>query len=151
MKAVVQRVSEAKVTIDGIVHGQIGTGFMVLLGVGPHDTGADVDYLVNKISKLRVFADDAGKMNRSLAQVGGAVLAISQFTLYADTRKGNRPSFTDAAAPALGAHLYQAFITGLQDAGLPVETGRFGADMQVSLTNDGPVTILFDTEAQHAG
>ncbi|WP_125703591.1 D-aminoacyl-tRNA deacylase [Lacticaseibacillus daqingensis] len=151
MKAVVQRVSSAQVTIDGEVHGAIDRGFMVLVGVGPRDTQADVDTLVNKISKLRVFSDEAGKMNQALAQVDGAVLAISQFTLYADTRKGNRPSFTDAADPVLGSALYDAFVAGLRAQGVRVATGVFGAEMQVSLTNDGPVTILFDTEAAHVG
>ncbi|WP_461223723.1 D-aminoacyl-tRNA deacylase [Lacticaseibacillus suihuaensis] len=149
MKAVVQRVSHAQVSIDGVVHGRIDRGFVVLLGVGPNDTPADVDYLVAKISKLRVFSDPAGKMNLALAQVGGAVLAISQFTLYADIRKGNRPSFTAAAAPALGEQLYDLFVARLRATDLQVATGVFGADMQVSLTNDGPVTILFDTEEQH--
>ncbi|WP_262314727.1 D-aminoacyl-tRNA deacylase [Lacticaseibacillus parakribbianus] len=149
MKAVVQRVSQAQVTIDGEVCGRIDRGFVVLLGVGPNDTPADVDYLVAKISKLRVFSDPAGKMNLALAQVGGAVLAISQFTLYADTRKGNRPSFTAAAAPALGEQLYDLFVARMRATNLQVATGVFGADMQVSLINDGPVTILFDTEEQH--
>ncbi|WP_225047834.1 D-aminoacyl-tRNA deacylase [Lacticaseibacillus kribbianus] len=150
MRAVVQRVSQAQVVIDGAVHGRIDTGFVVLLGVGPQDTEADVAYLVQKISKLRVFSDAAGKMNLALDQVGGAVLAISQFTLYADTRKGNRPSFTQAADPALGEQLYDLFVARLRATGLDVATGAFGADMKVSLTNDGPVTIIYDTEGNHA-
>lgn len=151
MKAVVQRVSRASVSIDGQVHGEIGQGFLILLGVGPADTEADVAYLVNKISKLRVFSDDHGKMNLALAAINGAALVVSQFTLYADTRKGNRPSFTGAADPALGKRLYETFLTQFAQTGCPVAHGEFGADMQVSLTNDGPVTIIFDTEEQHAG
>lgn len=150
MRAVVQRVSSAKVTIDGQTHGAINQGFLILLGVGPTDTSAQVDYLVGKISKLRVFSDPAGKMNLSLAQIGGSVLVVSQFTLFADTAKGNRPSFTGAAEPALGEALYDDFVTKMRGTGLPVATGVFGADMQVSLVNDGPVTIWFDTEDAHA-
>ncbi|MFD1440613.1 D-aminoacyl-tRNA deacylase [Lacticaseibacillus hegangensis] len=151
MKAVVQRVSRASVSINGQVHGEIGQGFLILLGVGPADSEADVAYLVNKISKLRVFSDDQGKMNLALAAVNGAALVVSQFTLYADTRKGNRPSFTGAADPVLGKRLYEAFLSKFAQTGCPVAHGEFGADMQVSLTNDGPVTIIFDTEEQHAG
>ena len=148
MRAVVQRSLEAKVTIEGNTVGTIDHGFVVLLGVGPTDTEADSDYLAEKISKLRVFSDPVGKMNLALAVVGGQVLSISQFTLYADTHRGNRPSFTGAADPALGDRLYQAFNAKLKALGVPVATGEFGGDMQVSLTNDGPVTILFDTEAK---
>ena len=143
MRAVVQRSLEAKVTIEGNTVGTIDHGFVVLLGVGPTDTEADSDYLAEKISKLRVFSDPVGKMNLALADVGGQVLSISQFTLYADTHRGNRPS-----DPALGDRLYQAFNAKLKALGVPVATGEFGGDMQVSLTNDGPVTILFDTEAK---
>ena len=148
MRAVVQRSLAAQVTIEGQTVGAIDHGFVVLLGVGPNDTQADSDYLAEKISKLRVFSDDAGKMNLALADVGGQILSISQFTLYADTRHGNRPSFTNAADPALGEQLYQAFNAKLRQLGMTVATGEFGGDMQVSLTNDGPVTILFDTEAK---
>ncbi|WLV79369.1 D-aminoacyl-tRNA deacylase [Lacticaseibacillus parahuelsenbergensis] len=148
MRAVVQRSLAAQVTIEGQTVAAIDHGFVVLLGVGPNDTQADSDYLAEKISKLRVFSDDAGKMNLALADVGGQILSISQFTLYADTRRGNRPSFTNAAAPALGEQLYQAFNAKLRQLGVTVATGEFGGDMQVSLTNDGPVTILFDTEAK---
>ncbi|TLF41263.1 D-tyrosyl-tRNA(Tyr) deacylase [Lacticaseibacillus zeae] len=148
MRAVVQRSLAAQVTIEGQIVGAIDHGFVVLLGVGPNDTQADSDYLAEKISKLRVFSDDAGKMNLALADVGGQILSISQFTLYADTRRGNRPSFTNAADPALGEQLYQAFNAKLCQLGMTVATGEFGGDMQVSLTNDGPVTILFDTEAK---
>jgi D-tyrosyl-tRNA(Tyr) deacylase len=150
MRAVVQRVSHAQVTIANQVHGAIDRGFLVLLGVGPSDTPETVTQLVHQIAKLRVFSDPAGKMNLALAQVGGSVLVVSQFTLYADTRHGNRPSFTAAAAPALGERLYQAFCAKLAATGIPVATGEFGADMQVSLTNDGPVTIIFDTEEARA-
>ncbi|MDG3060714.1 D-tyrosyl-tRNA(Tyr) deacylase [Lacticaseibacillus casei] len=148
MRAVVQRSLAAQVTIEGKTVGAIDHGFVVLLGVGPNDTQADSDYLAEKISKLRVFSDGAGKMNLALADVGGQILSISQFTLYADTRRGNRPSFTNAADPALGEQLYQAFNAKLRQLGVTVATGEFGGNMQVSLTNDGPVTILFDTEAK---
>lgn len=148
MRAVVQRSLAAQVTIEGQTVGAIDHGFVVLLGVGPNDTQADSDYLAEKISKLRVFSDDAGKMNLALVDVDGQILSISQFTLYADTRRGNRPSFTNAADPALGEQLYQAFNAKLRQLGMTVATGEFGGDMQVSLTNDGPVTILFDTEAK---
>lgn len=151
MKAVVQRVSRASVTIAGQTVGQIQQGFLILLGVGPHDSESDVAYLVHKISKLRVFSDAAGKMNLALNDIGGAALVVSQFTLYADTRKGNRPSFTQAAPPALGQRLYAAFLTRLAATGIPVAHGEFGADMQVALVNDGPVTIIYDTEGNHAG
>lgn len=146
MKAVIQRVSQASVTIDGQVHGAIAAGFMVLLGVAPDDDESDVAYLVRKLSKLRVFSDAAGKMNLALADVNGAVLSISQFTLFADTKKGNRPSFINAAKPELGERLYHEFNTQLRALGLTVAEGVFGADMQVALINDGPVTIIIDTK-----
>ncbi|WP_390409350.1 D-aminoacyl-tRNA deacylase [Lacticaseibacillus jixiensis] len=146
MKAVIQRVSQASVTIDGQVHGAIDAGFMVLLGVAPDDDESDVAYLVRKLSKLRVFSDAAGKMNLALADVNGAVLSISQFTLFADTKKGNRPSFINAAKPELGERLYHEFNTQLRALGLTVAEGVFGADMQVALINDGPVTIIIDTK-----
>lgn len=146
MRAVIQRVSQASVTIDHETHGAIDRGFLVLLGVGPNDTSQDVSSLVHKISKLRVFSDAQGKMNLALADVNGAVLVVSQFTLYADTAHGNRPSFTKAAPPALGEQLYQEFLHQFAATGIPVAHGEFGADMQVSLINDGPVTIIFDTE-----
>lgn len=146
MKVVVQRVSEASVSIDDEVVGSIGRGFMLLVGVGPNDTEEDVKYVARKVAKMRVFTDENDKMNLSLDQVDGKVLSISQFTLFADTRKGNRPSFTGAANPELGDKLYQAFNQELREAhGLAVETGQFGADMQVSLVNDGPVTIIVDS------
>jgi len=145
MRVVVQRVSEAAVKIDQETVGEIKQGFMLLVGVRPDDTMTDVNYLVRKITNLRVFSDEAGKMNLSLRDIDGAILSISQFTLFADTKKGNRPSFTAAAKPELGQHLYDAFNQALAAEGISVETGEFGADMKVSLINDGPVTILFDT------
>ncbi len=147
MRAVLQRVSEAAVKIDGVTVGEIGNGFMILLGIHEEDSLEDVEYLVRKISMMRVFEDEAGKMNCSLQDfpAGGQILSISQFTLVADTKKGNRPSFIKAARPQQAIPLYDAFNQGLREAGLKVATGEFGADMQVSLINDGPVTILLDT------
>ena len=146
MRAVIQRVSQAKVVVDENTVGQINRGFMILLGVHEEDTQADVDYLVGKISKLRVFEDDQQKMNRSIIDVGGEILSISQFTLFADTKKGNRPSFVQAAKPDTAIPLYEAFNEGLRQAGIPVETGIFGADMKCHLVNDGPVTIIIDSQ-----
>lgn len=146
MRAVIQRVSEASVTIDEQVVGKIGRGFMILLGIHEEDTQEDADYLIRKIPLLRVFEDAGGKMNQSLQDVGGSVLSVSQFTLYADTKKGNRPSFVKAARPETAIPLYEYFNEGLRKAGLVVETGEFGGDMDVALINDGPVTILFDTK-----
>ena len=146
MRAVIQRVSQAKVVVDENTVGQIGKGFMILLGVHEQDTQADVDYLVGKISKLRVFEDDQPKMNRSIIDVGGEILSISQFTLFADTKKGNRPSFVQAAKPDTAIPLYEAFNEGLRQVGIPVETGIFGADMKCHLVNDGPVTIIIDSQ-----
>ena len=146
MRAVIQRVSQAKVVVDDNTVGQIGKGFMILLGVHEQDTQADVDYLVGKISKLRVFEDDQQKMNRSIIDVSGEILSISQFTLFADTKKGNRPSFVQAAKPDVAIPLYEAFNEGLRQAGIPVETGIFGADMKCHLVNDGPVTIIIDSQ-----
>lgn len=145
MRAVIQRVSEASVTIEGQVIGKIGRGFMILLGIHEEDTQADADYLIRKIPLLRVFEDAEGKMNQSLQDTDGSVLSVSQFTLYADTKKGNRPSFVKAARPETAIPLYEYFNEGLRQAGLTVETGEFGGDMDVALVNDGPVTILFDT------
>ena len=145
MRAVIQRVSEASVTIDEQVVGKIGRGFMILLGIHEEDTQEDADYLIRKIPLLRVFEDAEGKMNQSLQDVGGSVLSVSQFTLYADTKKGNRPSYVKAARPETAISLYEYFNEGLRKAGLVVETGEFGGDMDVALINDGPVTILFDT------
>ncbi|OUN49621.1 D-aminoacyl-tRNA deacylase [Enterococcus cecorum] len=146
MRAVIQRVSQAKVVVDDNTVGQIGKGFMILLGVHEQDTQADVDYLVGKISKLRVFEDDQQKMNRSIIDIGGEILSISQFTLFADTKKGNRPSFVQAAKPDVAIPLYEAFNEGLRQVGTPVETGIFGADMKCHLVNDGPVTIIIDSQ-----
>lgn len=146
MKVILQRVSEASVTVAGNQLGAIEQGFMLLVGVQDADTDAELDYLVRKITNLRVFEDQAGKMNLSLTDVDGAILSISQFTLYADTRKGNRPSFTAAGAPDFAKKMYDRFNTKLSATGVHVETGEFGADMKVSLVNDGPVTIVFDTD-----
>lgn len=145
MRAVIQRVSQASVTIEEKIVGQIEQGFLVLLGIHEEDTVKEVEYLVKKIAKLRVFEDDQGKMNLDLAAVSGSVLSVSQFTLYAETKKGNRPSFVKAARPEVAIPLYEAFNDGLRAAEIPVETGEFGADMAVSLVNDGPVTIVIDT------
>lgn len=145
MRAVVQRVTQAEVTVDGQSVGKIAHGFLVLLGVAVDDQPADAVAVATKIVGLRVFEDDAGKMNRSLADVGGAVLAVSQFTLLGDCRQGRRPSFTAAAPPELANRLYQEFIAEVRGQGILVETGRFQADMQVSLVNDGPVTLLIDS------
>ncbi|ARJ72762.1 D-aminoacyl-tRNA deacylase [Latilactobacillus sakei] len=145
MKVVLQRVSQASVTIEEQVVGQINKGFLLLVGICDDDTEADLDYLVKKISQLRVFEDEAGKMNLALGQVDGAILSVSQFTLYASTKKGNRPSFTGAGQPDYAQKMYHLFNQKLAATGITVETGEFGADMQVALVNDGPVTILFDT------
>lgn len=146
MRAVVQRVSEARVVADGVETGRIDRGYVVLLGVETEDTDADVDYLTEKIIGLRVFNDAEGKFNQSLLDVDGAVLLISQFTLLGDARKGRRPSFTLAARPELAEPLYERMITKLRGRGVTVATGIFGADMKVHLVNDGPVTILVDSK-----
>lgn len=142
MRVLLQRVSRATVSVDGSVTGQIERGFLALVGIGHQDDETAVRKLAGKTARLRVFDDEAGLMNLALADVGGAVLAVSQFTLYADTRKGNRPSFTDAAPPEQGEHLYLAYVEALRAEAVPVQTGIFGAEMQVELVNDGPVTIL---------
>jgi D-tyrosyl-tRNA(Tyr) deacylase len=145
MRAVLQRVTEAKVEVDHSVAGQIGAGLLILLGVSKTDTVKDADYLVEKILNLRIFEDDAGKMNRSLIDTAGALLVVSQFTLYGDARKGRRPSF-DAAAPAEQARaLYEYFVERARLSGVSVETGIFQADMAVSLTNNGPVTLILES------
>lgn len=146
MRAVLQRVKSASVTIGERTAGAIGAGFLVLLGVAPEDTEEECDFLLDKILGLRVFEDEAGKMNRSLCDQGGALLVVSQFTLYADCRKGRRPSFTGAARPETAVPLYERFLAGARQAGVPTESGEFGADMLVRLENDGPVTILLDTD-----
>ncbi len=145
MRAVVQRVSRAKVTVNEWIAGEIGMGLLVLLGVGQADTEADVSYLAEKIAGLRIFEDDDGKMNRSVREVGGSVLAVSQFTLYGDVRRGKRPSFDDAAPPDHARRLYELFVERIRAAGLRCETGRFQEMMQVELVNEGPVTILLDS------
>ena len=146
MRALLQRVSHASVTVDGKVVGQIGQGLLVLLGVGQGDSEVQVKTLADKIVHLRIFGDDEGKMNRSLLDVGGEVLVVSQFTLYADVRKGRRPSFTDAAPPSLAEPLVERFKDALATYGLKVEGGVFGAYMEVELINSGPVTIWLDSE-----
>ncbi len=145
MRALIQRVTSARVDVGGATIGEIGPGLLILVCAMQGDTMADAEKLSAKISKLRIFADDAGRMNRSVLDAGGAALVVSQFTLAADTSRGNRPGFSSAAAPDIGAELYEAFAARLQTLGLPVATGRFGADMAVHLVNDGPVTIWMDT------
>lgn len=145
MRAVVTRVTSASVTIDGAVEGAIGKGLLVLLGVGPEDTQATGDKLAEKICNLRIFEDINGKMNLNLEQVGGSLLVVSQFTLYADT-SSRRPGFSHAARPELAVPLYERFLDQCRQRGFQVEHGQFGADMQVASVNDGPVTILFDTD-----
>ncbi|MFW2589154.1 D-aminoacyl-tRNA deacylase [Sagittula sp. SSi028] len=147
MRALIQRVSAARVDIEGETVGQIDAGLLILLCAMQGDTDAHAIKLTDKISKLRIFKDDIGRMNRSLLDTGGAALVVSQFTLAADTRSGNRPGFSAAAPPDEGQRLYQAFAAKLADKGIAVQTGRFGADMQVHLVNDGPVTIWLDTDA----
>jgi D-aminoacyl-tRNA deacylase len=145
MKAVVQRVSRASVTVDGAVTGAIQRGLLVLLGVATSDTEQSADYLVDKIAGLRIFPDENGKMNRSLADAGGALLVVSQFTLYGDCRKGRRPSFDAAAPPELARNLYEYFVTRARSLQIPVETGVFQAHMDVELINDGPVTLILES------
>lgn len=145
MRACIQRVTEAHVTVNGAETGRIGRGLVVLLGIGHGDRDAEVNWLVEKIIGLRVFEDEAGKMNRSLAEISGAMLVISQFTLYGDCRRGRRPSFTDAAPPELALTLYEAFVAAARHAGIEVATGQFRERMRVSLVNDGPVTLWIDT------
>ena len=145
MRAVVQRVSAASVAVEGQIVGQIGLGLVVLLGVSKLDTEADADYLADKIAGLRIFEDADGKMSRSVADVGGAVLAVSQFTLYGDVRRGRRPGFDDAARPERARELYDTFVAQIRSRGLRCEVGQFQATMSVSLVNDGPVTILLDS------
>ena len=147
MIAVIQRVSQASVTIDNQIKGQIGLGFMILLGITHTDTQEDIEWLSKKIVGLRVFGDEEGKMNLDLKSVDGNILLVSQFTLHASTKKGNRPSFIDAARPEIAIPLYEKMIAQLElDLGKTIETGTFGADMKVSLLNDGPVTIIIDSK-----
>jgi D-tyrosyl-tRNA(Tyr) deacylase len=147
MRAVIQRVSSAEVTIEGDVVGRIGAGLLILLGIGQNDGQDDVEWLASKIAALRIFEDADGKMNRSVVDIGGEMLIVSQFTLLASTRKGARPSFNDAAKPEIAVPLYEAFLRqATANLGRPVATGKFGAMMKVALTNDGPVTIVVDSK-----
>ncbi len=149
MRAVIQRVSQASVTIDGRITASLQRGLLVLLGVEETDTPADIEWLVGKIVRLRIFNDDQGQMNLSVADLSGEVAVVSQFTLFASTKKGNRPSWSRAARPEMAVPLYESFVSELsKQLGRPVKTGQFGADMQVSLVNDGPVTIIIDTQAK---
>ncbi|CAI2676686.1 D-aminoacyl-tRNA deacylase [Apilactobacillus apinorum] len=146
MRVLLQRVANASVSVDEECIGQINQGYLLLVGVKDTDTNEDIDYLVRKITNLRIFADDEGKTNLSLKDIDGDILSVSQFTLYADTKKGNRPSFVKAGKPDFASEMYDRFNEELRQAGNHVETGSFGADMQVNLLNDGPFTIFFDTE-----
>lgn len=147
MKAVIQRVSEASVKIEGIIKGQISSGLLVLLGIEEADTAEDIEWLSGKICRLRIFGDENGVMNLSVQERGGDILLISQFTLHASTKKGNRPSYIKAARPEVAIPLYEAFIKQLEkEFGKPIQTGEFGADMKVGLVNDGPVTIIIDSK-----
>ena len=148
MRAVVQKVSSSKVTVDGEIIGKIEKGLMILLGVTHDDTSKDVDYMVDKVTNLRIFEDENEKMNLSLKDVGGEILAVSQFTLYGDARKGRRPSFSDAARPEVANPLYEEFVEKIKSQGINVGTGKFGAHMMVDLTNDGPVTILLESKRE---
>ena len=148
MRVVIQRVSEASVTVDQQTVGAIGQGLMVLLGVAQGDTSQEAKSLAEKTAGLRIFEDDAGKMNRSVEEIGGSLLVVSQFTLLGDCRKGRRPGFTDAAPPELADQLYEEFVAALRSRGVNVATGVFRADMQVALVNDGPVTMLLDSRKQ---
>ena len=146
MRAVLQRVSRARVLVEGEVVGAIGPGLLVLLGVAPDDTPADVTWLADKVVGLRIFADAEGKMNRSVAEIGGSVLIVSQFTLYGDCRKGRRPSFIGAAPPEIAVPLYEAFVEAVRALGVPTAMGRFGAMMEVEVVNAGPVTLILDSK-----
>ena len=146
MRAVVQRVASSRVTVDERVTGEVKKGLLVLLGVTHDDTSKDVDYMVDKVTNLRIFEDENDKMNLSLKDIGGEVMAVSQFTLYGDSRKGRRPSFSDAARPDVANPLYEEFVEKLRAQGITVGTGEFGAHMMVELTNDGPVTILLESK-----
>ena len=146
MKIVLQRVKEAKVEVECAVTGQIGQGYLLLLGVSNEDTQEIADKMIEKISRLRIFEDENGKINRSIDQVGGEVLVVSQFTLYADCRKGNRPSFTNAGAPQMAEELYEYMLTRCRELFRNTQSGEFGADMQVSLVNDGPFTLVLDSK-----
>ena len=146
MRVVLQRVSHASVTVEEKVIGKIQRGFLLLVGVTHDDAMEDMEYLVRKIVQMRIFEDEEGKLNRSIQDIGGEILSVSQFTLYADTKKGNRPSFSKAAPGDIALEMFEQFNGLLRDTGIPVETGQFGADMKVELLNDGPVTILLDSK-----
>ena len=146
MRALVQRVRTASVTINDVCRAKIGQGLLILLGVTHDDGAAQAELLAKKCADLRVFEDEQGKMNRAVGEIGGEILVVSQFTLYADCRKGNRPAFIAAARPETAQPLYEDFTDRLRQRGIPVQTGEFGADMQISLVNDGPVTIVIDTD-----
>jgi D-aminoacyl-tRNA deacylase len=148
MRAVVQRVTKSKVTVDEKVEGEINQGLMVLLGVGHEDSNSDVAYLAEKINNLRIFKDDAGKMNKSLIDIGGEMLVVSQFTLYGDCRKGKRPSFDKAARPENAKELYECFVNRCREFGIVTRTGVFQADMLVDISNNGPVTLLLDSKKE---
>ena len=145
MRVVLQRVKRAQVTVEGTVIGKIGTGVVLLVGFMDGDGEAEIEYCTRKITRARIFTDENGKMNQDIQAVGGAILVVSQFTLYADTRRGNRPSFATAEEAGKARRHYEQFVARLQETGIPVATGQFGADMQVELVNDGPVTIIYDT------
>jgi D-tyrosyl-tRNA(Tyr) deacylase len=146
MRVVIQRVTEAAVSINEEINGKIDKGLLVLVGIGQEDHTEDIQWLTQKISNLRIFSDDNGKMNLSILDIKGEILLVSQFTLYASTKKGNRPSFIQSASPTIAIPLYEHFIKSLEETGISVQTGQFGADMKVSLTNDGPVTIIIDSK-----
>ena len=148
MRVVLQRVSHASVTVEEKVIGKIQRGFLLLVGVTHDDAMEDMEYLVRKIVQMRIFEDEEGKLNRSIQDIGGEILSVSQFTLYADTKKGNRPSFSKAAPGDVALEMFEQFNGLLRDTGIPVETGQFGADMKVELLNDGPVTILLDSKTR---
>ena len=148
MRIVLQRVAHASVTVDEKVIGKIQRGFLLLVGVTHDDAMEDMEYLVRKIVQMRIFEDEEGKLNRSIQDIGGEILSVSQFTLYADTKKGNRPSFSKAAPGDVAIEMFEQFNGLLRDTGVPVETGQFGADMKVELLNDGPVTILLDSKTR---
>ena len=144
MRLLLQRVKVGRVTVDGVMVAEIGPGMVILLGIGPQDGEEQARYLVEKVTNLRIYEDEQGKINRSILEVGGEAIVVSQFTLYADTRKGRRPSFTEAAPPELAAPLVQRFAEMLAEQGVPTQTGEFGADMLVEIANDGPVTIWME-------
>jgi D-tyrosyl-tRNA(Tyr) deacylase len=146
MRVVIQRVTEAAVSINEEINGKIEKGLLILVGIGQDDHLEDIQWLTQKISNLRIFSDDNGKMNLSILDIKGEILLVSQFTLYASTKKGNRPSFIQSAPPTIAIPLYEHFIKSLEETGISVQTGQFGADMKVSLTNDGPVTIIIDSK-----